>query len=181
MLSKHHTFKLALTAAGAAALWWSAPASAITVCGNGICESGIPVETNLTCPQDCPAEGDFDGDGVYDNSDNCPFHANASQTDCDGDGAGDPCDPDDGVFVLVESDIDCYIDKDSHSIWNIWYDLELYVEDSYVDTSACGSPDRWVQRFDDETTCLVQPVGSCYTQHLESSLCSSIGTDFCHR
>ncbi|MCC7516866.1 MAG: FG-GAP repeat protein, partial [Pseudomonadales bacterium] len=35
---------------------------------------------------------DMDGDGVGDNSDNCPTVANANQLDWDGDGLGDKCD-----------------------------------------------------------------------------------------
>ena len=35
---------------------------------------------------------DADGDGVSDNSDNCPSEANADQADGDGDGVGDACD-----------------------------------------------------------------------------------------
>ncbi len=37
---------------------------------------------------------DSDEDGVVDASDNCPQVANASQANVDGDGLGDPCDPD---------------------------------------------------------------------------------------
>ncbi len=36
--------------------------------------------------------GDQDGDGVINGLDNCPFAANPSQTDSDGDGHGDACD-----------------------------------------------------------------------------------------
>jgi hypothetical protein len=38
---------------------------------------------------------DADGDGVFDNSDNCPAHSNSDQSDNDGDGIGDACDPSD--------------------------------------------------------------------------------------
>ncbi|MGM0556103.1 MAG: MopE-related protein [Myxococcota bacterium] len=38
---------------------------------------------------------DTDGDGIYDNDDNCPLAPNPSQDDFDGDGLGDVCDPDD--------------------------------------------------------------------------------------
>jgi hypothetical protein len=39
--------------------------------------------------------GDWDGDGVADDRDNCPAAANPDQADNDGDGEGDACDPDD--------------------------------------------------------------------------------------
>lgn len=38
-------------------------------------------------------DNDIDGDGVADDSDNCPGTSNADQTDADGDGQGDACDP----------------------------------------------------------------------------------------
>ncbi len=48
---------------------------------------------------------DTDGDGVIDDSDNCPEEANADQADMDEDGLGDVCDDDiDGDGILNEDD-----------------------------------------------------------------------------
>lgn len=41
---------------------------------------------------DLQADGDDDGDGVQNSSDNCPFHPNFCQRDRDHDGLGDECD-----------------------------------------------------------------------------------------
>ena len=38
-------------------------------------------------------EGDGDGDGIADETDNCPSVENADQADGDNDGLGDACDP----------------------------------------------------------------------------------------
>lgn len=42
--------------------------------------------------QECVPNPDYDLDGILDVDDNCPFDANASQADADGDGIGDACD-----------------------------------------------------------------------------------------
>jgi len=54
--------------------------------------SGVTGETTLTVKlQPVGGGSDGDGDGVADDLDNCPFHHNPEQLDCDGDGAGDVC------------------------------------------------------------------------------------------
>ena len=58
-----------------------------------------------TCGNPVPVPGDFDGDGVLNENDNCPSNANPSQVDTDNDGLGNACDPDkDGDGVLNVDD-----------------------------------------------------------------------------
>ncbi len=57
---------------------------------------------------DVAALNDFDGDGVPDDLDNCPFIANANQADADGDEVGDACDDDvleDPSIAIVYEDL----------------------------------------------------------------------------
>lgn len=49
---------------------------------------------------------DADGDGLSGEDDNCPHAANAAQTDTDGDGLGDACDPLSWTFVGFFSPVD---------------------------------------------------------------------------
>lgn len=49
---------------------------------------------------------DSDGDGIPDDTDNCPAVANPNQTNTDGDSMGDACDPDDdsdGIFDIEDN------------------------------------------------------------------------------
>ena len=74
------------------------------------CEGGIPalygaIRFNSTMP--IP---DGDNDGVMDVADNCPAIANPDQTDTDGDGLGNACDPIQGAtFIYFDSEPGDYI------------------------------------------------------------------------
>ena len=54
-----------------------------------------------------PTAPDQDGDTVPDSSDNCPLVANPTQTDTDGDGLGDACDPDDDNDTVPDASDNC--------------------------------------------------------------------------
>jgi hypothetical protein len=51
-----------------------------------------------------PGETDSDGDGVFDNVDNCPAVQNADQTNTDGDAEGNACDADDDNDNVSDTD-----------------------------------------------------------------------------
>jgi hypothetical protein len=66
--------------------------------GDGIldCLDGCPLDFSKSAPGQCGCgnlETDRDGDGVSDCRDNCPAVANAAQSDTNGNGVGDACEP----------------------------------------------------------------------------------------
>ena len=55
----------------------------------------------------CDTDLDKDHDGVQDDMDNCPLHANSDQSDRDDDGQGDACDPDDDDDGINDAEDNC--------------------------------------------------------------------------
>ena len=111
-----------------------------TICGNSFCT--YP-ETSCTCSADCgscPGTTDTDGDGVYDDTDNCVNTHNPNQANCDGDAKGDACDDVNGTYQQVDYRM-CYASGASYGDGTS--DTYAYFESRYVDTSACNNPDFW--------------------------------------
>jgi len=90
------------------------------------CGCGCSILVNMTDMGDTySASDDFDGDGIEDDFDNCPFIPNRDQVDSDGDGVGDACDNCPNVANEDQSDLDgdgtgdaCDPDQDGDGIAN---------------------------------------------------------------
>jgi hypothetical protein len=125
------------------------------------------------------ATGDTDDDGVLTPVDNCPRHYNPDQANCDGDGQGDACDADSGIFQVV-SDRVCEIDEDGFPLWG---HIEYYAERRLVDVSGCGSPPRYQRYQRDEASCFNLSPRTCCELGADSpetaALCAHIGRSFC--
>lgn len=148
----------------------------IRPCFGGDCEPSCDPTTNDDC----------DFDGVPNLQDNCPVVRNPSQTDCDNDGRGNACDSQNGIFQASGGERTCEIDQDTH-IFN--FDLEHYVEQRFVDITACNSPDRYVKRKAHERSCTRQPVSCCHSKLGDSIRffgddevfwCNNINQRLCH-
>jgi len=75
----------------------------------------------------CPAVGpDTDGDGVPDDSDNCPTVVNADQVDADSDGVGNACDNCPSVANADQAD------TDGDAIGDVCETLDLAVGDGHL-------------------------------------------------
>lgn len=106
-------------------------------CSNGLC--GTPDQSGGGCGCGCGSiliamtdrgdsyqfADDFDGDGIEDEFDNCPFAFNYDQGDGDGDGAGDSCDVCPAASDPFQEDLDgdrsgdaCDTDRDGDGVLN---------------------------------------------------------------
>ncbi len=74
----------------------------------------VPVDSCYPCHESTPADNDSDGDGIEDNTDNCPDDFNAEQLDADNDGIGDVCDD----CSDVDDDTVCDVDDNCPSTSN---------------------------------------------------------------
>ena len=113
---------------------------------------------------------DFDGDGIGDGCDNCPYAPNADQADADGDGIGDACDNCPAVANTRQTDSDgdgrgdmcdnCPLtanpgqaDTDGDGIGNACDVCPLVADPGQTDTDGDGVGDAC-------DNCLTQPNGS---------------------
>lgn len=92
-------------------------------CGCG-CGGSILVN-NTDIGETYSTSDDYDGDGIEDDFDTCPFIANRDQGDSDGDGAGNACDTCPNVANETQADLDgdgmgdpCDDDSDNDTLAN---------------------------------------------------------------
>jgi hypothetical protein len=102
-------------------------------------------------------DADVDDDGVANTADNCPTTGNPDQVDCDGDGLGNACDPENARWQQISDQI-CHIDKDSHTIY---FTLEFYAMRILHDVSACGAAPRYEKYLRTDTDCFNVSESSC--------------------
>ena len=82
--------------------------------------------------------GDYDGDGILDDVDNCIDVYNPLQNDNDLDGIGDACDSCDNLFVYVDGNIYGEVDYQSNYDIDIFDLITLMDIIANDDTNNCG-------------------------------------------
>ena len=100
---------------------------------------GTPGIKNPTC---VPKGADQDSDGVKNESDNCPYVANAGQTDTDKDGVGDECDNCKQVSNILQTD------NDGDDVGDLCDNCPAFPNATQKDTDGDGFGD-----FCDSLTC----------------------------
>jgi hypothetical protein len=145
-----------------AALLMALPVTAQTdgECGTGFCGTpnnnggggggggGAILVNNTDIGVKYSTSDDFDGDGLEDDSDNCPFRPNRDQADADGDGVGDVCDNCKYAANKDQMDNDadgigdvCDPDMDNDGIPNAQDNCPLVPNKSQIDTDGDGLGD----------------------------------------
>ena len=96
-----------------------------------------------------PSGFDSDGDGIVDESDNCPSVSNTDQLDTDGDGVGDVCDTDDDGDGILDDADNCPLIANTDQL-----DTD---EDGIGD--VCDNDDDGDGIFDNDDICSLLPNG----------------------
>jgi hypothetical protein len=153
-------------------------------CNGGLC--GTPNQSGGGCGCGCGSvlvamtdrgdtyqfADDFDGDGIEDEFDNCPFRSNYEQADADADMVGDACDVCINVADPTQSDIDadgfgdlCDDDMDGDTILNGADNCVSIPNVQQTDTdndtfgNPCDDDDDGDGIFDIDDTCRLGGIG----------------------
>lgn len=84
--------------------------------GGGANECTLSLGVFLPCCDNNCGEEDSDGDGIFDDCDNCPETANLDQADDDNDGVGNQCDCEMNSLISATDFPDCIIPNESFDV-----------------------------------------------------------------
>jgi len=137
-------------------------------CGCGCGCSVLVAQTDLGVTYS--TSDDYDGDGVEDNFDNCPWSANANQKDGDGDKIGDACDNCAAAANFNQSDIDgdtkgdaCDTDRDGDGINDANDNCASVPNPNQSDVDTNGTGDLCDQNYLHADCSVANPSPACAT------------------